>query len=242
MAIPNVDEDEIQKFSEIQEDWWNTEGQCAPLHHINPLRLDFIRQFLPDLKDKKILDVGCGGGILSEALAKLGGHITGIDLSESALQAAQTHQNSSLQENSRQNLNIDYQLTSVEDFAEKNPKSFDIITCMEMLEHVPDPASCIKACSKLIKPNGKLFFSTLNRSPKSYLFAIVGAEWILKLVPKNTHDYAKFIKPSELSQWLRQADLSAQNFQGITYNILSKKYSLSPTDISVNYLVYAEKI
>lgn len=241
MTAQNVDHDEIQKFSDIQEDWWNTEGQCAPLHHINPLRLDFIRQYEPDLRDKKILDVGCGGGILSEALAKAGGLITGIDLSESAIEIAKKHQNSSVQDNSNQNLNIDYQLSSVEDFAEKYPEGFDMITCMEMLEHVPDPASCIQACSKLIKPNGKLFFSTINRSPKSYLFAIIGAEWILKLVPKNTHDYAKFIKPSELSQWLRDANLSPKNFQGMTYNPLSKKYLLNPADISVNYLVYAEK-
>ncbi len=238
MATPNVDHDEIQKFSDIQEDWWNIEGQCAPLHQINPLRLDFIRQHAPDLKDKKILDVGCGGGILSEALAKAGGHITGIDLSASAIKVARKHQNN-LPES---HLNIDYQLSSVEDFAERYSERFDMITCMEMLEHVPDPASCIKACSKLIKPNGKLFLSTLNRSPKSYLFAIIGAEWILKLVPRGTHDYAKFIKPSELSQWLREANLSAQNFHGITYNVLSKQYLLNPTDISVSYLVYAEKV
>lgn len=236
MTTSNVDRDEIQKFSDIQEDWWNTEGQCAPLHHINPLRLDFILQHAGDLKDKKILDVGCGGGILSETLAKAGAQVTGIDLSESAIEIAEKHQI-----NSNQNLNINYILSSVEDFADKYPESFDVITCMEMLEHVPDPASCIQACSQLIKPNGKLFFSTINRSPKSYLFAIIGAEWILKLVPKNTHDYAKFIKPSELSQWLRDANLSPTDFQGITYNLLSKQYLLSSTDISVNYLVYVEK-
>jgi 2-polyprenyl-6-hydroxyphenyl methylase/3-demethylubiquinone-9 3-methyltransferase len=231
MSSTNFDTDEIKKFSDIQEDWWNLEGQCAPLHQINPLRLDFIQQFA-ELENKKILDVGCGGGILSEALAKLGGDVSAIDLSDTALQAARKHQG---------NLNIKYQLSSVEDFAEKYPESFDIITCMEMLEHVPDPASCIKACSQLIKPNGKLFFSTINRNLKSYLFAIIGAEWILKLIPKNTHDYAKFIRPSELSQWMREADLSPKDFQGMIYNPLTKKYGLNKKDISINYLVYAEK-
>jgi 2-polyprenyl-6-hydroxyphenyl methylase/3-demethylubiquinone-9 3-methyltransferase len=231
MPPANIDENEIQKFSAIQDDWWNPDGQCAPLHHINPLRMAFIQQHA-ELKDKKILDVGCGGGILSEALAKSGARVTGIDLSQSALEAAQKHQG---------HLSIEYHYISVEAYAEKYPASMDIITCMEMLEHVPDPGACIKACSKLIKPGGKLFFSTLNRNLKSYLFAIIGAEWILKLVPKNTHDYAKFIRPSELSQWLREAALSPRDFQGITYNALTKQYKLDAKDISVNYLVFAEK-
>lgn len=232
MPTTNVDQNEIHKFSEIAHDWWNPVGQCAPLHHINPLRLAYIQE-RTDLKNKHIVDVGCGGGILTESLAKAGAFTTGIDLSDTALEAARTHAK-------EHDLTIHYNCISAEDFADNHPGQFDIVTCMEMLEHVPDPSAILKACHKLLKPNGKLFLSTINRTLKSYAFAIVGAEWILNLLPRGTHDYSKFIKPSELSEWSRQADLSLKDFKGITYNPFSKNYKLD-TDISVNYLAYGEK-
>lgn len=232
MSTTNVDPDEIHKFSEIQHDWWNPVGQCAPLHHINPLRLKFIQDRV-ELNHKKIVDIGCGGGILTESLAKAGAHVTGIDLSHSALEAARIH-------SKEHNLNIHYDCISAEDFAENHPGQFDVVTCMEMLEHVPDPSSILRACHKLLKPNGKLFLSTINRNLKSYAFAILGAEWILNLLPRGTHDYAKFIKPSELCEWSRQVDLSLKDFTGISYNPFSKNYKLD-TNISVNYLAYGEK-
>jgi len=230
MSSPNVDTDEIKKFSHHHHDWWKDEGPFAALHHMNPLRLAFIEEQVL-LKDKMVLDIGCGGGILTEALAQKGAKVTGIDLSAKSLEAAKNHQG---------NLSIDYQLISAEDFALQKPESFDVITCMEMLEHVPDPASIIQSCYQLLKPQGKLFLSTINRNLKSYLFAIVGAEYILKLLPKNTHDYAKFIKPSELAKCLRASHFSVKLMKGIHYQPFTKKFSLSE-DISVNYLLYAEK-
>ena len=232
MSSPNVDPNEIHKFSEIQHDWWNPTGQCAPLHQINPLRLNYIQQRI-DLKNKKAIDIGCGGGILTESLAQAGADITGIDLSQTALDAAKIHS----EEN---NLNINYIYISAEDFAEKHAGEFEVVTCMEMLEHVPDPEAILKACHKLLKPNGKLFLSTINRNLKSYAFAILGAEWILNLLPRGTHDYAKFIKPSELSEWARHTQLTLKDFEGIVYNVFDKSYKLNH-DISVNYLAYGEK-
>ncbi len=230
--MTNVDPNEIHKFNEIQHDWWNPLGQCAPLHHINPLRLQFIQDRV-NLADKKVVDIGCGGGILTESLAKAGAFATGIDLSHTALDAAHKH---SLEHN----LHIHYDCISAEDFANNHPGEFDVVTCMELLEHVPDPQSILQACHKLLKPNGKLFLSTINRNVKSYAFAIIGAEWILNLIPRGTHNYAKFIKPSELSQWARNAELHLNDFTGMTYNPFTKNYKLSD-DISVNYLAYGEK-
>jgi len=229
--MSNIDQTEIEKFSALSEkDWWDAAGACSPLHHVNPLRIEFIKHHC-ELHQTKILDIGCGGGILCESLVQFGANVTGIDLSEKALNIAKSHQ---------QNLNIHYELTSAEDFADKNPAQFDVITCMEMLEHVPDPASIIASCKKLLKPNGKLFLSTINRNVKSYLYAIIGAEWVLKLLPKSTHDYAKFIRPSELSCILRQHRFDIKNMQGIQYNLFSKNYYLND-DVSVNYLLYAQK-
>jgi 2-polyprenyl-6-hydroxyphenyl methylase/3-demethylubiquinone-9 3-methyltransferase len=231
ILMANIDQTEIEKFNTLSEnDWWDSTGSCSPLHHINPLRVEFI-QHHAELHQMKVLDIGCGGGILCESLAKLGADVTGIDLSENVINIANSHQ---------KNLNIHYEVASAEDFAEIHPAQFDVITCMEMLEHVPDPASIIASCEKLLKPQGKLFLSTLNRNLKSYLFAIIGAEWILNLLPKSTHDYSKFIRPSELSRVLRQHHFNNNDMQGIQYTPFSKKYFLN-ADISVNYLVYAQK-
>ena len=196
------------------------------------MRLSFIQQQL-DVTEKKIIDIGCGGGLLAEGLAREGAHVTGIDLAESAIKTAKTHAHVS-------HLTIDYQVISAEDFAKQHAQQFDVVTCMELLEHVPDPLSVIRACSDLVKPGGYVFFSTINRNPKAYLFAIVGAEWLLQLLPKGTHDYAKFIRPSELSQWSRQTNLYLKKMSGITYHPLSKHYTLT-NDVSVNYLLSCEK-
>ena len=236
MSFTNRDPDEIHKFSDANQDWWNPTGPSAPLHHINPLRLEFIQKNSPLHKSLNILDIGCGGGILTEALAQTGAHVTGIDLSESALKAAHDHK-----AKINPDLTILYHTISTEEFAENNPEKFDMITCMEMLEHVPDPQKIIQAASRLLKPGGKLFLSTLNRTVKSYLFSVIGAEYLLKLLPIGTHDYGKFIKPSELSQWVRQAGLSVRDVSGITYNPFFKKYSLVEHDISVNYIMFCEK-
>lgn len=232
MTTQNIDANEVNKFNTIGDQWWDPTGECQPLHKINPLRLAFIEKHI-DLHNKKILDVGCGGGILAESLAKSGAEVTGIDLAEKAIEAA--HQHSKLQQ-----LNIHYQVITVEELAQQQPHSFDVVTCMEMLEHVPDPISVIKACSDLVKPNGAVFFSTLNRNIKAYLQAIVGAEFILKLLPKGTHDYAKFIRPSELASWCRTHQLDVLDMEGMTYQLFDKKYVLTK-DVSVNYLVYCEK-
>ena len=226
--MSNADPIELEKFSQLAHRWWDPHSEFKPLHEINPLRLDYINRTVP-LSGKKVLDVGCGGGILSESMAGLGAHVTGIDLGDKPLQVAKLH----LLESGQQ---VDYQMISAEDLAAARPASFDVVTCMEMLEHVPDPASIVRACAQLVKPDGHVFFSTLNRNPKSYLFAVVGAEYLLKLLPRGTHDYAKFIKPSELAQHCRDAGLHVTEIIGIAYNPLSKIYALGK-DTDVNYLL-----
>jgi 2-polyprenyl-6-hydroxyphenyl methylase/3-demethylubiquinone-9 3-methyltransferase len=231
-ATLNIDHREVNKFNNLAARWWDRNGECKPLHDINPLRLDYISQYT-DLKEKNIIDVGCGGGILSEGLAQRGATVTAIDMSEAALTVAKLHLFES-------NLQINYQQTTVEQWAEKHPQQYDVVTCMEMLEHVPNPASVILACSQLVKPEGKIFFSTLNRHWKSYLMAILGAEYVLQLLPKGTHDYAHFIKPAELAQWIRAADLELKHLTGMTYQPFSQTYHLT-NDLSTNYLGYAIK-
>ncbi len=230
---PNFDAAELQKFSDLAHKWWDKNSEFKPLHDINPLRLNYIDS-LVSLKGKRVLDVGCGGGILSESMASLGAAVTGIDLGEKALNVAKLHSLES-------GVGVDYQLKSVEQLADEQPASFDVVTCMEMLEHVPDPAAVISACAKLVKPNGTVFFSTINRNPKAYLFAVIGAEYVLNMLPKGTHDYAKFIKPAELASFARQADLDVLGSRGMSYNPLIKKYSLG-NDTSVNYILHTQKI
>jgi 2-polyprenyl-6-hydroxyphenyl methylase / 3-demethylubiquinone-9 3-methyltransferase len=230
--MANVEAAEVNKFAELAHQWWDTQGVFKPLHQLNPLRLDYIDS-RASLNGKQVLDVGCGGGILSESMAGRGAQVTGIDLAEASLQVAQLHALESA-------ASVEYRCVAVEALAEEKPQSFDVVTCMEMLEHVPDPASVVRACAALVKPGGQLFFSTLNRNAKAYLMAVVGAEYILNLLPKGTHDYAKFIKPSELAAWLRQSGLELQHQSGITYNPLNKQYSLTQ-DTSVNYMLHAIK-
>ena len=229
----NIDHQELDKFGALAARWWDPHSEFKPLHDINPLRLGYIERCVGDLTGKTVLDVGCGGGILSESMAEKQAIVTGIDMSEQPLNIAKLHLYES-------GLKIDYQQTTAETLAQAQPASFDVITCMEMLEHVPDPASVVMACSNLVKPGGHVFFSTINRNPKAYLFAIVGAEYILKLLPKGTHDYAKFIRPSELAEWMRYASLSLKDLTGMQYNPLTHHYSLNK-DVSVNYLLYAQK-
>ena len=226
--MSNADPVEIEKFSQLAHKWWDPQSEFKPLHEINPLRLNYIDRFA-DLADKTVLDVGCGGGILSESMAGLKANVTGIDLSDKALQVAKLH----LLESGKQ---VAYRKIAVEAMAAEQPGQFDVVTCMEMLEHVPDPASVIAACAKLVKPDGWVFFSTLNRNPKSYLFAVLGAEYVLNLLPRGTHDYAKFIKPSELAQSCRHAGLNVTDLIGLSYNPLSKIYALGK-DTDVNYMV-----
>jgi len=226
--MSNADPVEIEKFSQLAHKWWDPQSEFKPLHEINPLRLNYIDRFA-DLADKTVLDVGCGGGILSESMAGLKANVTGIDLSDKALQVAKLH----LLESGKQ---VAYRKIAVEAMAAEQPGSFDVVTCMEMLEHVPDPASVIAACAKLVKPGGWVFFSTLNRNPKSYLFAILGAEYVLNMLPRGTHDYAKFIKPSELAQSCRHAGLNVTDLIGLSYNPLSKIYALGK-DTDINYMV-----
>ncbi len=224
----NVDPNEISKFADLAHLWWDKTSEFKPLHSINPLRLSYIQQF-SELQDQSVLDVGCGGGILSEALAKAGANVTGIDLAEASLNVAQLHALES-------ELEIDYEHVSAEDFAESHPAKFDVVTCLEMLEHVPDPSSIVSSCAALVKPGGKVYFSTLNRNPKSWAFAIAGAEYILKLLPKGTHEFSRFIKPSELASFARSSDLDILDITGMTYNPLIQNYKLSK-DIDVNYLM-----
>jgi 2-polyprenyl-6-hydroxyphenyl methylase/3-demethylubiquinone-9 3-methyltransferase len=225
----NVDPLELQKFSALAHRWWDPNSEFKPLHDINPLRLNHIDRIVGGLRDKRILDVGCGGGILTESMAERGASVTGIDLSEKALKVARLHLLES-------HWKVDYQLVSAENLAKNMAHAFDVVTCLEMLEHVPDPASVISACASLVKPGGYIFFSTINRSPKAYLFAIIGAEYLLQLLPKGTHDYARFIKPAEIAQMCRNAGLAVEAFTGMTYNPITKVYSLG-TDVSVNYIV-----
>ena len=228
MNTTNVDPAELAKFSELAHRWWDVNSEFRPLHQINPLRLDWI-QTLASLKDKQVLDVGCGGGILSDAMARVGAHVTGIDLATKSLKVAQLHALET------QTPNVSYREVSAEALAADKPASIDVVTCMEMLEHVPDPASVVKACATLVKPGGWVFFSTLNRNPKSFLFAIIGAEYVLRLLPKGTHEYARFIRPSELERWTRESGLTLEGSKGMDYNPLTRRYRLSG-DTSVNYL------
>lgn len=229
----NVDAQEIAKFEALAYRWWDTESEFKPLHDINPLRLDFIDKHA-NLAGKKVLDIGCGGGILSESMAKRGAKVKGIDLGEAPLAVAKIHAK-------EEDLDVEYQAISAEKIAQQEPNSYDIVTCMEMLEHVPDPAAIVSACATLVKPNGHVFFSTINRNPKSFLFAIVGAEYVLNLLPKGTHHYEKLIRPSELDRWVRQASLHTNEIIGMTYNPLHKTYKLS-SDTSVNYIVHSQYI
>ena len=228
----NVDQSEIAKFSALAHRWWDPHSEFKPLHAINPLRLGWIKSFL-SLEGKKVVDIGCGGGILAESISQSGADTTGIDLSEKALKVAELH---ALEVGA----NLTYRSISAEALADDQPGQYDVVTCMEMLEHVPDPASVVRACAKLCKPGGTLFFSTLNRSPKSYLFAIIGAEYILKLLPKGTHEYAKFIKPSELLAFTRAAGLEMIGIKGLGYNPLTQVYSLND-DVDVNYMIAVRK-
>jgi 2-polyprenyl-6-hydroxyphenyl methylase/3-demethylubiquinone-9 3-methyltransferase len=224
----NADPHEIQKFSDLAHRWWDPTSEFRPLHEINPLRLEWINGRAP-LAGKDVIDVGCGGGILSESMARKGARVTGIDLSEKALKVADLHSLES-------EVSVRYQHIAAEDMAAAEPGHFDVVTCMEMLEHVPDPAAVVRACATLVKPGGKVFFSTLNRNPKAYLFAVIGAEYLLRMLPKGTHDYAKFITPAELSQCIRDAGLQIDGFKGLGYHPLTKMYSLNQ-DTSVNYMV-----
>lgn len=228
MNTLNVDPAEIQKFSDLAHRWWDPTSEFRPLHEINPLRLEWINNRAA-LSGKNVIDIGCGGGILAESMAKKGAKVTGIDLSEKALKVADLHGLES-------GINVRYKKIAAEQMADEEAGQYDVVTCMEMLEHVPDPASIIRACYALVKPGGHVFFSTLNRNPKSYLYAIIGAEYILQMLPKGTHDYAKFITPAELSQAIRNAGLQVDALRGMSYNPLSKIYSLNQ-DTSVNYLV-----
>ncbi|WP_251978081.1 bifunctional 2-polyprenyl-6-hydroxyphenol methylase/3-demethylubiquinol 3-O-methyltransferase UbiG [Salinicola avicenniae] len=227
----NVDHAEIAKFDALASRWWDREGEFKPLHDINPLRLGYIDGHV-SLAGKRVIDVGCGGGILSEAMAQRGANVTGIDLGEAPLAVARLHQMES-------GVEVDYRHISVEALAEEAPASFDVVTCLEMLEHVPDPGSVIRACAKLVKPGGHLFFSTINRNPKAYAFAILGAEYVLGLLPRGTHEYRKFIRPSELSAWCREQGLRLQDQTGLTYNPVTRRYRLTASDVSVNYMVHA---
>lgn len=229
----NVDPEEIAKFEELAGRWWDPESEFRPLHEINPLRLNYIDERV-GLAGKRVVDIGCGGGILSEAMARRGAEVTGIDMGEAPLSIARLHSMES-------GVEVDYHQITAEGLAEEMPGQFDVVTCLEMLEHVPDPASVIRACNKLMKPSGRVFFATINRTPKSFLFAIVGAEYILKLLPKGTHEHSKFIKPSELSRNMRKAGLTMHDMIGMTYNPLTKVYRFNPKDVDVNYLIYGSK-
>ena len=233
MNIKNLDPEEVKKFNYIAEKWWDLDGEFKPLHQINPLRLNFIKE-RTELKGKRILDIGCGGGILSEALSKAGADVIGIDASTQTIGVAKSHANSV-------NSKVTYLESTVEDFILNNDKnSFDVITCLEMLEHVPSPSKIIESCSDLLKDNGDIFFSTINRNPKSYLFAVIGAEYILNLLPKGTHEYSKFIKPSELASWIRNSGLNLKETIGLSYNPITDNYWLGK-DIQVNYMVHVTK-
>lgn len=226
----NVDPQEIEKFAALANRWWQKEGEFKPLHDINPLRIRFITEGCGHLSGLRVLDVGCGGGILSEAMAHHGAQVTGIDLGEPTIGAARAHAQG-------QSLTLDYRVVSVEALAAEQPAAFDVVTCMEMLEHVPDPESIVTACSRLVRPGGHVFFSTLNRHPKAWLFGVIAAERVLKLLPAGTHDYHRFIRPSELASWARRQQLALQGFKGLSYQPFTRQYSLSD-DLSINYMVH----
>lgn len=229
----NVDPSEIEKFSAVASKWWDMEGEFAPLHKINPLRTQWILDHANKLEGKKVIDVGCGGGILAESLAKAGANVTGIDLAQKSLTVARLHSLES-------QLSIDYKKIPAEEMAEQYPEHFDVVTCMEMLEHVPDPHSIIRACTQMVKPGGWVFFSTINRNLKSFLQLIVAAEYILGMVPRGTHSYKQLLKPSELRQTIEQSGLSIRDIKGLEYNIFSKTYSLTQ-DATANYFIAAQK-
>ena len=228
----NADPHELEKFSALAHRWWDPESEFKPLHRINPLRLDWIDR-IAKLSGKSALDIGCGGGILAEAMARRGARVKGIDLSEKALKVAQLHLHES-------KLAVDYEAISAEDLAARSPGSYDVVTCMELLEHVPDPASTVRACAQLARTGGQVFFSTINRNLKSYVLAVIGAEYVLKLLPKGTHDYAKFIKPSELARHCRDAGLSVREIIGMSYHPLTRTYALG-RDADVNYLLHCTR-
>ncbi|PCJ38002.1 MAG: bifunctional 3-demethylubiquinol 3-O-methyltransferase/2-polyprenyl-6-hydroxyphenol methylase [Cellvibrionales bacterium] len=229
----NVDAAEIAKFEALASRWWDRNSEFKALHDINPLRANWIDQLSP-VAEKNLLDVGCGGGILCEAMAQRGAQVKGIDMGKTPLQIARLHSLES-------EVEVDYQQITAEQLAEQSPANYDVVTCMEMLEHVPDPSSIIKACAQLVKPGGHVYFSTINRNPKAFLFAIVGAEYVLNMLPRGTHTYGSFIRPSELTRWAREAGLEVTEMTGMVYNPLSKKYSLNERDVSINYLMHARK-
>ncbi len=229
----NVDPQEIAKFEALAARWWDPESEFRPLHDINPLRANFIDRHSP-VAGGRLVDVGCGGGLLAEAMALRGAEVTGIDMGEAPLAVARLHREES-------GVDVDYRHATAEALAEELPEHFDVVCCLEMLEHVPDPASVVAACSDLARPGGSLYFSTINRNPKAFLFAIVGAEHVLNLLPAGTHEYARFIKPSELAGWIRDAGLQLGEMTGLVYNPLTRRYRLNPRDVSVNYMVRAVK-
>ena len=230
--MSNVDRAEIAKFEALAHRWGDRESEFKPLHEINPLRVNWIDE-RASLAGKKVLDVGCGGGILAEAMAQRGAQVTGIDMGEAPLAVARLHQLES-------GVSVDYEQSTAEEFAERHAGTFDVVTCLEMLEHVPDPSSVIRACAKLVKPGGQVFFSTINRNPKSFMFAIVGAEYVLRMLPRGTHEFAKFIRPAELGRWVRDASLDLQDITGLTFNPLTRTYKLG-ADVDVNYMVHCQR-
>ncbi|MCU7554073.1 bifunctional 2-polyprenyl-6-hydroxyphenol methylase/3-demethylubiquinol 3-O-methyltransferase UbiG [Alteromonas sp. ASW11-19] len=229
--MTNVDQQEIDKFGDLASRWWDPEGEFKPLHAINPLRLDFIAQHCDGLFDKQVVDIGCGGGILAESMARAGAKVTGIDMAERSLEVARLHGLES-------GITVDYQVSTAEDFAHSHAGKYDVVTCMEMLEHVPEPASVVAACAKLVKPGGHVFFSTLNRNIKSYLMGIVGAEYVLGLVPKGTHEHGRFIKPSELMRMTDNAALFSRHITGLHMDPLTQAFYLSDKNVDVNYLLH----
>lgn len=230
----NIDPGEVSKFEQLANRWWDRNSEFRPLHDINPLRTNYIDQRSP-LAEKKVLDVGCGGGILCESMAQRGAEVNGIDAGETPLTVARLHSLES-------GVSIVYRQITAEELADTEAEQYDIVTCLEMLEHVPDPSSVIRSCARLCKPGGDIYFSTINRNPKSYAFAIIGAEYFLKLLPKGTHEYSKFIRPSELSAWARSAGLESRNMTGMTYNPITRQYKLSQDDVSVNYIMHFRKV
>jgi 2-polyprenyl-6-hydroxyphenyl methylase/3-demethylubiquinone-9 3-methyltransferase len=232
-ASINVDPSEVAKFEALASRWWDRNSEFKPLHDINPLRANWIDKLAP-VAEQKLLDVGCGGGILCEAMAQRGAHVTGIDMGEAPLAVGELHKLES-------GVEVDYQKSTAEDFAQSHGEEFDVVTCLEMLEHVPDPSSVVRACAAMTKPGGTLFFSTINRNPKAYLLAIIGVEYVLRMLPKGTHEYGKFIRPAELGKWIREAGLELDQMTGLTYNPITKTYRLTETDVDVNYMICARK-